>query len=132
MGAVVVYGATGHTGRFVVEELLRRGLSTVISGRDATTLETLASKWGDIDVRPAAVDDPHSLDEALKNAAGRDQLRRTVRSDCGAGDRGRRPGEDPVRRCRGRDRSKFVNNRQARPTRRLFPRWRSTVDSAIC
>jgi hypothetical protein len=69
MGAVVVYGATGHTGRFVVEELLRRGLPTVISGRDATTLETLASKWGDVDVRPAAVDDPHSLDQALKNAA---------------------------------------------------------------
>ena len=69
MSAVVVYGATGHTGRFVVEELLRRGLPTVISGRDATTLETLASKWGDVDVRPAAVDNPHSLDQALENAA---------------------------------------------------------------
>ena len=69
MNAVVVYGATGHTGRFVVEELLRRGLPTVIAGRDATTLETLASKWGDVDVRPAAVDDPHALDQALAKAA---------------------------------------------------------------
>jgi hypothetical protein len=69
MNAVVVYGATGHTGRFVVEELLRRGLPAVIAGRDATTLETLASKWGDVAVRPAAVDDPHALDQALAKAA---------------------------------------------------------------
>ena len=69
MNSVVVYGATGHTGRFVVEELLRRGFPTVVSGRDATTLETLASKWGAVDVRPAAVDDPSALDRALQNAA---------------------------------------------------------------
>jgi hypothetical protein len=69
MNAVVVYGATGHTGRFVVEELLRRGIPTIVSGRDATTLEMLASKWGEVDVRPAAVDDPAALDRALTNAA---------------------------------------------------------------
>ncbi|MEV5961177.1 saccharopine dehydrogenase NADP-binding domain-containing protein [Kribbella sp. NPDC051952] len=69
MSAVVVYGATGHTGRFVVEELLRRGVPTVIAGRDATTLETLASKWGDLQVRPATVDDGRALDQALRGAS---------------------------------------------------------------
>ncbi|MGW6195052.1 NAD(P)H-binding protein [Kribbella sp. NPDC055110] len=66
MNAIVVYGATGHTGRFVVEELLRQHLPTAVSGRNAAAL---AAQWGDLDVRPAAVDDPHALDVALKNAA---------------------------------------------------------------
>jgi hypothetical protein len=66
MNAVVVYGATGHTGRFVVEELLRHGLPTVVSGRNPDALEAL---WDNLEVRPAAVDDPHALDQALKNAA---------------------------------------------------------------
>ncbi|TCC25085.1 saccharopine dehydrogenase NADP-binding domain-containing protein [Kribbella speibonae] len=66
MNAIVVYGATGHTGRFVVEELLRQNLPTAVSGRNAAAL---ATQWGDLDVRPAAVDNPHALDLALKNAA---------------------------------------------------------------
>ena len=69
MNSVVVYGATGHTGGFVVEELLRRGVPTVISGRDRSALETLASKWGDVEVRPAAVDDPAALDGVLRGVA---------------------------------------------------------------
>ncbi|MEV6955549.1 saccharopine dehydrogenase NADP-binding domain-containing protein [Streptomyces sp. NPDC051183] len=67
--AVVVYGATGHTGRFVVAELRRRGVATVVSGRDAARLEELAAVWGDVVVRPAAVDDPGALDRALAAAA---------------------------------------------------------------
>nr|WP_134005919.1 saccharopine dehydrogenase NADP-binding domain-containing protein [Streptomyces sp. 846.5] len=67
--AVVVYGATGHTGRFVVAELRRRGFATVVSGRDAARLDALAAEWPDADVRPATVDDPGSLDRALVGAA---------------------------------------------------------------
>ncbi|MGW7686787.1 saccharopine dehydrogenase NADP-binding domain-containing protein [Kribbella sp. NPDC054772] len=66
MNAIVVYGATGHTGRFVVEELLRQDLPTIVSGRNAATLE---QHWSDLEIRPAAADDPHGLDLALKNAA---------------------------------------------------------------
>lgn len=66
----MVYGATGHTGRFVVAELRRRGFATVASGRDAARLEVLAAEWGDdVVVRPAAVDDAGSLDRALAGAA---------------------------------------------------------------
>ena len=68
-GAVVVFGATGHTGRFVVGELLRRGFATVISGRDAGRLEVLAGQYGGVAVRPATVEDPSSLDRALAGAA---------------------------------------------------------------
>ncbi|MCX4675388.1 saccharopine dehydrogenase NADP-binding domain-containing protein [Streptomyces sp. NBC_01433] len=67
--AVVVYGATGHTGRFIVAELRRRGFAVVISGRDAAQLEVLASEWTGVDVRPATVDDARSLDRAVAGAA---------------------------------------------------------------
>ncbi|MFE2150087.1 saccharopine dehydrogenase family protein [Streptomyces lavendulae] len=67
--AVVVYGATGHTGRFVVAELLRRGVPTVVSGRNAERLEELAAEWGEVVVRAAGVDDPDALDRALAGAA---------------------------------------------------------------
>ncbi|MEU8678804.1 saccharopine dehydrogenase NADP-binding domain-containing protein [Streptomyces sp. NPDC048560] len=67
--AVVVYGATGHTGRFVVAELRRRGAATIISGRNAAQLEALAAEWPEVAVRPAAVDDASALDRALDGAA---------------------------------------------------------------
>ena len=66
---MVVYGATGHTGRFVVAELRRRGFATVVSGRDAARLEALAAERGDVVARPATVDDAGSLDRALAGAA---------------------------------------------------------------
>ncbi|KAF3466437.1 saccharopine dehydrogenase NADP-binding domain-containing protein [Streptomyces sp. Tu 3180] len=65
---VVVYGAYGHTGRFVVERLRERGFVPVLSGRDADRLKALAYGTGSA-VRPAAVDDPASLDRALAGAA---------------------------------------------------------------
>ncbi|MHA6760971.1 saccharopine dehydrogenase family protein [Streptacidiphilus sp. PAMC 29251] len=67
--AVVVYGATGHTGRFIVAELRRRGFTPVVSGRNAARLQVLAAAWGDVEVRPATVDDAGSLDRALAGAA---------------------------------------------------------------
>ncbi|MEU1503468.1 saccharopine dehydrogenase NADP-binding domain-containing protein [Kitasatospora sp. NPDC005748] len=67
--AVVVYGATGHTGRFMVAELRRRGFAPVLSGRNAAQLEALAAEWPGTEVRPATVDDPASLDRALAGAA---------------------------------------------------------------
>ncbi|GAA3500397.1 saccharopine dehydrogenase NADP-binding domain-containing protein [Streptomyces prasinosporus] len=65
---VVVYGAYGHTGRFVVAELRERGFVPVLSGRDAGELKAMAYGTGSA-VRPAAVDDPASLDRALAGAA---------------------------------------------------------------
>ncbi|GAA4574126.1 saccharopine dehydrogenase family protein [Planotetraspora kaengkrachanensis] len=65
---VAVFGAYGHTGRFVVAELRERGFVPVLSGRDADRLKTLAYEHG-LDARPASVDDPASLDHALAGAA---------------------------------------------------------------
>ncbi|MCO1654558.1 saccharopine dehydrogenase NADP-binding domain-containing protein [Pseudonocardia humida] len=67
--SVVVYGAYGHTGRFVTAELLRRGLVPVLSGRDPDRLAALAADSPDLDARPAAVDDPVALGRAFAGAA---------------------------------------------------------------
>ncbi|MFC8080173.1 saccharopine dehydrogenase family protein [Streptomyces sp. NPDC057307] len=70
---VAVYGAYGHTGRFVVAQLRERGFLPVLSGRDPGKLKELAEEPAAdrpaLDVRPAAVDDPASLDRALAGAA---------------------------------------------------------------
>lgn len=63
---VAVYGATGHTGRFVVAELARRDVRAIRIGRDAARL---AEDGGDTTlVRVAAIDDPAALDAALRSA----------------------------------------------------------------
>jgi NAD(P)-dependent dehydrogenase (short-subunit alcohol dehydrogenase family) len=66
---VAVFGAYGHTGRFVVAQLQERGFVPVLSGRDADRLKALAAAREATDVRPASVDDAASLDRALAGAA---------------------------------------------------------------
>ncbi|MFC1405021.1 MULTISPECIES: trans-acting enoyl reductase family protein [Streptacidiphilus] len=67
--AVTVFGAYGHTGRFVVARLLERGLVPVLSGRDEGKLKELALSRPGLELRPASVDDPASLDRALAGSA---------------------------------------------------------------
>jgi len=64
---VAVYGAYGHTGRFVVTELRERGFVPLLLGRDAGRLRALASRG--LEYRVASVDDPASLERALTGAA---------------------------------------------------------------
>ena len=66
--AVAVYGASGHTGRFVVRELSRRGFTALAIGRDATKLAAANLPTGVRQV-VAALDDPASLARALDGAA---------------------------------------------------------------
>lgn len=68
---IVVYGATGHTGRFVCAELRHRGLPFVPSGRDAGALAALAASLGlpEAEARAAAIDDPAALRAAFAGAA---------------------------------------------------------------
>jgi short subunit dehydrogenase-like uncharacterized protein len=63
---VLVYGAYGHTGRFVVPELLRQGLTPVLSGRDPARLGKMAGQFPGLQARPATVDDGHSLEKAVR------------------------------------------------------------------
>jgi short subunit dehydrogenase-like uncharacterized protein len=65
---VTVYGAYGHTGRFVVAELCRRGWTPVLSGRDTRKLQALHAEHPALEWRAASIDDPASLDRALFGA----------------------------------------------------------------
>jgi hypothetical protein len=65
---VTVFGAYGHTGRFVVRELLKRGFTTILSGRDAAKLKEAGNAHPGSELRGASVDDPASLDRALSGA----------------------------------------------------------------
>jgi short subunit dehydrogenase-like uncharacterized protein len=65
---VAVYGAYGHTGRFVLDELRRRGFTPVACGRDAARLQELAAATG-IETRVAVVNDPAALDTAFAGTA---------------------------------------------------------------
>ena len=65
---VLVYGATGHTGRFVVDELLRRGLTPVLAGRSAERLAAVASRHAALDHRAIGLDDPDLLRRTVAGA----------------------------------------------------------------
>jgi NAD(P)-dependent dehydrogenase (short-subunit alcohol dehydrogenase family) len=65
VGNVVVFGASGHTGRFVVSELERRAMKAVLVGRDVEKLSRLAVEHPGVELRVASMDDASSLDRAL-------------------------------------------------------------------
>jgi len=50
-GNVVVFGASGHTGRFVVAELEWRAMKAVLVGRDVANLSKLAPEHPGFEVR---------------------------------------------------------------------------------
>ena len=66
---VAVFGAYGHTGRFMVTELCDRGFVPLLLGRDAGKLQVLAASHPGLEYRVTLLDDPASLDRALNGAA---------------------------------------------------------------
>ena len=66
---VTVFGAHGHTGRFVVSEFRRRGWNAIVSGRDGDKLKALQQAYPEYERREATVEDRTSLDRALAGAS---------------------------------------------------------------
>src|SRR5215467_6864038 len=66
---IAVFGASGHTGRFVVSELARRGIMAVLVGRDSEKLLAVSRTHPAFKTRVASIDDPASLDRALLGAS---------------------------------------------------------------
>jgi len=64
---IAVYGATGHTGQFVVREAQRRGLPVVAVGRSAARLDETIPQA--VARRVALLDDPVSLGQAFAGCA---------------------------------------------------------------
>ena len=109
---VAVFGATGYTGRFVLKELLRRGIRPVAIARNPVALSAADFAESEVERRRATVDNAGSLDEALRgtaaviNCAG--PFVDTAEPVVGAALRTRDTevlrlrGADRVRRCRAR------------------------------
>lgn len=58
---IVLFGATGYTGRRTAEAMVRRGLRPVLAGRSAVRLASLAGQLGGLDVMTADVGDTASV-----------------------------------------------------------------------
>ena len=64
---LVIYGATGYTGRLIVDEAVRHGMRPIPAGRNANALRALAEPLG-LTWRAAAIGDSAALDAALAGA----------------------------------------------------------------
>ncbi|MEU2033721.1 saccharopine dehydrogenase family protein [Nocardia amamiensis] len=65
---IAVYGASGFQGGLVVAELARRGIETVLVGRDKDRLKNAAAQAGvpDAELQLAAIDDTEALVSAFR------------------------------------------------------------------
>jgi short subunit dehydrogenase-like uncharacterized protein len=63
----VLYGATGYTGGLVADELARRGIDHILSGRHASRVARLGEERG-VPARAAALDEERGLRELLAEA----------------------------------------------------------------
>ena len=65
---LLIYGATGYTGRLVTAEAVRAGLRPVLAGRDPVRLKALADPLG-LETRAVGLDDRAGLGAALADVA---------------------------------------------------------------
>jgi short subunit dehydrogenase-like uncharacterized protein len=66
---IAVFGASGHTGRFMVSQLLSRGFAPLAIGRDGAKMAQSGFQERGVPIRTASIDDPASLDRSLAGAA---------------------------------------------------------------
>lgn len=67
MTTLMIYGATGYTGRMTAEHAAEQGMNLVLAGRDVDRLAHLADRLG-VGYRAFSLDDSASVDRALANA----------------------------------------------------------------
>lgn len=60
-GRIVLFGATGYTGKLTAEALVERGAKPVLAARNAQRLEALASELGGLETQIADVSRPETV-----------------------------------------------------------------------
>ncbi len=65
-GRIVVFGATGYTGRLASEALVRRGAKPVLAARTKEKVEALAAELGELESAVADVSKPDSVRALLE------------------------------------------------------------------
>lgn len=68
MPTVMIYGATGYTGRMAAAQAVAAGLDTVLAGRDEARLEKLAAELG-VGYRRFSLDQADVVEGGLSNVA---------------------------------------------------------------
>lgn len=68
MAQVLLFGATGYTGRKTARALARRKVTTVLAGRDAAKLEALAAEVGAQDIAVVSAGETQALARAASRA----------------------------------------------------------------
>ncbi len=69
-GPIVVYGATGYTGRLITAELASSGMEFELSGRNGAKLDSLASELGiEVPLHAIATDEGDALRELFSRAS---------------------------------------------------------------
>lgn len=68
MARVVLFGATGYTGRLTARALHARGIDFAIAGRNRSRLEALAGETGDPEIHVSGVDDVGALTRAVEGS----------------------------------------------------------------
>jgi short subunit dehydrogenase-like uncharacterized protein len=63
---ILIYGATGYTGRLIAERARKSRRAPIIAGRTAHLVHTLAAALG-LSARVVALDEPEALDQALSD-----------------------------------------------------------------
>lgn len=66
--SIAIYGAYGHTGKFIVAELQRQGYHLILSGRDEQKLSDLHQEYPEAIIKAADIKDSKSLDDAFSEA----------------------------------------------------------------
>ncbi len=65
---ILIYGATGYTGKLVAAEAARRGLDAILAGRNAEKLKAVAAPLG-LETRVVSLSDPVRLRGVLDDVA---------------------------------------------------------------
>jgi short subunit dehydrogenase-like uncharacterized protein len=64
--SIAIYGAYGHTGKFIISELYRQGhKNLILSGRDQEKLMALNEEYPDLKIKTADINDSKTLDDAF-------------------------------------------------------------------
>jgi short subunit dehydrogenase-like uncharacterized protein len=63
-GQVLIYGASGYTGRLIAARMLHSRNAPIVCGRTPDRVQALASELG-VTARVSGIDQPHALDETL-------------------------------------------------------------------
>lgn len=65
---IMVYGAYGHTGKFVVAQLCMQGFLPILCGRDSEKLSVFGQRYPNLKTVVADINEPISLDNAFLQA----------------------------------------------------------------